>query len=76
MVETLEGLQSVAVYTKSIIVQGRNMTEHEERLQEVMDRLEAAGLKLNTEIQTRCFVGAIVVRKSILKSKVFVQFCA
>lgn len=49
MVETLEGLQGVAVYMDDIIVHGRNMTEHDVRLQKVMERLEAAGLKLNTD---------------------------
>lgn len=49
MLETLEGLQGVAVYMDDIIVHGGDMKEHDERLQKVMERLESAGLKLNTE---------------------------
>lgn len=49
MLEILEGLQGVAVCIDDIIVHGRNMAEHDERLQIVTERLEAAGLKLNTE---------------------------
>eukprot|EP00064_Thunnus_orientalis_P005604 superscaffoldBa00000557_g5618 len=47
--EMLEGLQGVAVYMDDIIVHGRDMGEHEEWLQRVMERLESAGLKLNAE---------------------------
>lgn len=49
MVETLEGLQGVTVYMDDVIVHGRDMGEHNERLQKVMERLESVGLKLNTE---------------------------
>lgn len=49
MVETLNGLQGVAVYMDDIIVHGGDMREHHERLQKVTERLESAGLKLNTE---------------------------
>lgn len=49
MGETLEGLQGVAVYMDDIIVFGRDMSEHNERLQKVMECLESAGLKLHTE---------------------------
>nr|XP_033936287.1 uncharacterized protein K02A2.6-like [Pseudochaenichthys georgianus] len=49
MVETLEGLDGVAVYMDDIIIHGSNTSEHDERLQKVLDRLESAGLKLNNE---------------------------
>jgi transposase InsO family protein len=49
MVETLEGLPGTAVYMDDIIVHGKDMTQHDERLQQVMERLETAGLKLNVE---------------------------
>ncbi|KAL6476464.1 hypothetical protein MHYP_G00149630 [Metynnis hypsauchen] len=49
MVETLEGLQGVSVYMDNIIIHGKDMTEHNERLQRVLERLESAGLKLNAE---------------------------
>ncbi|KAL6483813.1 hypothetical protein MHYP_G00086850 [Metynnis hypsauchen] len=49
MVETLEGLQGVSVYMDDIIIHGKDMTEHDERLQRVLERLESAGLKLNAE---------------------------
>ena len=44
MVETLEGLPGTAVYMDDIIVHGKDMTQHDERLQQVMERLETAGL--------------------------------
>lgn len=51
MVETLEGLRGVAVYMDNIIIHGRDMRGNNEweQLQKVMERLESAGLKLNTE---------------------------
>lgn len=49
MVETLGGLQGTAIYIANIIVHGRDITEHEEWVQEVTEQLDAAGLKLNTE---------------------------
>lgn len=38
----------VAVYMDNITVHARDMGEHNERLQKVVERLESAGLKLNT----------------------------
>ena len=49
MIETLEGLQGTAVYMDDIIVHGKDMSQHDERLQKVMERLESAGLQLNSE---------------------------
>lgn len=49
MGEPLEGLQGVEVYMDDIIVFGRDMSEHSEHLQKVMERLESASLKLNTK---------------------------
>lgn len=49
MGETLDGLQGVAVYMDDIIVFGRDRSEHNKRLQKLMECLESAGLKLNTE---------------------------
>ena len=49
MIETLESLQGTAVYMDDIIVHGKDMSQHDERLQKVMERLESAGLQLNPE---------------------------
>jgi len=48
-VETLEEQPGVAVYMDDIVVHGVDMREHDERLQNVMEWLNSAGLKLNTE---------------------------
>lgn len=49
MTETLQGLQGVAVYMDDIVVHGKDMEEHDLRLQKVLERVESAGLKLNKE---------------------------
>lgn len=49
MVETLEGLPGTAVYMDDITVHRKDMAEHDERLQKVMERLKTAELKLNTK---------------------------
>lgn len=46
--ETLEGLEGVDVYMDDIIIHGRDMAEHDQRLQSVMEQLQSAGLRLNT----------------------------
>jgi hypothetical protein len=48
MMETLEGLEGVDVYMDDIIIHGRDVAEHDQRLQSVMERLQSAGLRLNT----------------------------
>ncbi|KAJ8410590.1 hypothetical protein AAFF_G00194940 [Aldrovandia affinis] len=48
MVKTLEGLRGLAVYMDNII-HCRDMAEHDQCLQRVMEQLESAGLKLNAE---------------------------
>ncbi|XP_051816865.1 uncharacterized protein K02A2.6-like [Acanthochromis polyacanthus] len=70
MVETLEGLEGVAVYMDDIICHGKDMREHDERLEKVTERLEAAGLKLNSE---KCvlrkselhFLGQVINREGV-----------
>lgn len=49
MTEMLAGLEGTAVYMDDVIVHGRDMAEHDQHLQRVMERLESAGLKLNTK---------------------------
>ena len=49
MIETLESLQGTAVYMDDIIVHGKDMSQHDERLQKVLEHLESAGLQLNPE---------------------------
>lgn len=49
MTETLYGLQGAAVYMDDIVVYGKDMEEHDLRLQKVLERVESAGLKLNKE---------------------------
>lgn len=49
MMETLQGLEGVEVFMDDILVHGATEAEHDSRLDKVMQRIEAAGLKLNRE---------------------------
>ncbi|XP_054874059.1 uncharacterized protein K02A2.6-like [Amphiprion ocellaris] len=49
MIETLQGLEGVEVFMDDIVVHGTTEAEHDSRLEKVMQRIEAAGLKLNRE---------------------------
>ena len=47
--ELLEGLDGVAVYMDDIVVYGEDLKSHDTRLQDVLDRMQGAGLKLNRD---------------------------
>lgn len=49
MLETLEGLEGVAVFMDDILIYGTSMELHDARLEKVLQRVESAGLKLNKE---------------------------
>lgn len=49
MLELLAGLEGVEAIIDDTLIYGRTVEEHDERLQKVMDRIEASGLKLNPE---------------------------
>lgn len=49
MLETLEGLEGVAVFMDDILIYGTSMEQHDARLEKVLQRVESAGLKLNKE---------------------------
>lgn len=49
MMETLQGLEGVEIFMDDILVYGATEKEHDCRLEKVMQRIEAAGLKLNRE---------------------------
>ena len=52
--DVLRGIPGVCVFFDDILVSGSNASEHEERLCEVLKRLQDAGLKLHP---TKCFFG-------------------
>ena len=52
--QILEGLQGTANSQDDIIVWGKNKTEHDKRLQDVMDRIYKSGLRLNKQ---KCEIG-------------------
>ena len=45
----LRGLKGVSIYLDDILITGPNLTEHIENLQQVLQRLSEAGLRLNKE---------------------------
>ena len=47
--ELLEGLDGVAVYMDDVVVYGEDLKSHDTRLQNVLDRMQGAGLKLNRD---------------------------
>ena len=47
MTETLEGVEGVEASQDDILVAGRTMDEHDEKLRKVLDVIQEAGLKLN-----------------------------
>lgn len=49
MLETLSELEGVEVFMDDILVHGTSMEQHDARLEKVLQRVEAAGLKLNKE---------------------------
>ena len=64
MNELLEGLEGVAVYMDDIIVHGKDMSSHDVCLQNTLERMEQAGLKLKEKCVFRQpelrFLGHIV----------------
>ncbi len=66
----LEGLNGVLCHMDDVLVYGANQTEHDARLRDVMKRLEAAGVTLNSD---KCkfgrdrvkFLGHLIDREGI-----------
>ena len=49
MNQTLEGCEGVVIHVDDILVMGRNQKEHDQRLDAVLKRIEAAGMTLNKD---------------------------
>ena len=49
MMELLHGIDGVLIYMDDVIVFGRNQCEHDKNLNDVMNRIKNAGLKLNRD---------------------------
>lgn len=49
MAETLNGLEGVAIYMDDILVYGDTPEQHDQRLDQVLERIKSAGLKLNKD---------------------------
>ncbi|KAI2647390.1 Transposon Tf2-8 polyprotein [Labeo rohita] len=49
MNELLADMEGVAVYMDDVIVYGKDMTEHDNHLKRVLERMESVGLKLNKD---------------------------
>lgn len=47
--ETLQGLEGVEVFMDDILVYGATDEQHDSRLEKVMQRIQAAGMKLNRD---------------------------
>lgn len=47
MLETLEGLEGMAVFMDDILIYGTSMEQHDARLEKVLQRVELAGLKIS-----------------------------
>lgn len=54
MFELLKDLDGVTVYMDDILIFGKSKSEHDERLKNVLSRIEASGLKLN---KSKCKIG-------------------
>lgn len=76
MEEILKGCKGVLLYIDDIIVFGKNKKEHNSHLREVLQRIAAAGLQLNTKcvfgVEELSFLGHHVSARGLapLKSKV------
>ncbi|XP_034023466.1 uncharacterized protein K02A2.6-like [Thalassophryne amazonica] len=49
MMETMEGLEGVEIFMDDVLIYGATVSEHDQRLEKVMQRIEIAGLKLNRD---------------------------
>ena len=49
MGKILQGLEGCEVYQDDIVIHGKSMEEHDDRLQQVLQRIEECGIKLNRE---------------------------
>lgn len=49
MMETMQGLEGVEIFMDDVLVYGATVSEHDQRLEKAMQRIETAGLKLNRE---------------------------
>ncbi len=54
MKQLLEGLDGVEVIMDDILVWGKNMVQHDERLIQLLERLRDIGLQLNKD---KCKIG-------------------
>lgn len=69
MNEILEGIPGVLCHMDDILITGTNEKEHDERLEEVLKRLKAAGVRLNDKCEFKQksikFLGHIVSQEGI-----------
>ena len=49
MSKILQGLPGCEVYQDDVVIHGKTMAEHDERLQQVLQRIQESGMKLNRE---------------------------
>ena len=68
----LRGLKGVSIYLDDILITGPNLTEHIENLQQVLQRLSEAGLRLNKE-KCSFLLPQIEYLGTSLMLKVFIQ---
>lgn len=47
--ETMQGLEGVEIFMDDVLIYGATLTEHDQRLEKAIQRIETAGLKLNRE---------------------------
>ena len=53
--ELLEGLEGIVIYQDDILVHGSSISEHDQRLTQVMNRLKETGILLNmSKCEIRC----------------------
>ena len=68
----LRGLKGVSIYLDDILITGPNLTEHIENLQQVLQRLSEAGLRLNKE-KCSFLLPQIEYLGHIIDAQVFIQ---
>lgn len=64
----LQGCEGVSVYLDDILVTGANTEEHLRNLEAVLERLEAAGLKLKRSKCILCFPGWNTLVMALMKT--------
>lgn len=79
MTEILDGLGGMKIIIDDFLIYGRTQSEHEERLERVLNRIRDAGIKLNRD---KCefsedrieYFGHIICKEGFLPSPIFQTF--